>query len=315
MTDNKNAFDISEYKCSEFLTGLNNCTTEDEIISYVDNIVDNLSSDDVPSVLGVTDKIIGPEDKYLNSGRFDGFIVPSIKFSNSNINYGYHMYDRDYLYEFAIKVGKLKLPVDTSLLSYVMPYLDHYFGFPDDNVDRRDDVLYNFAINHAEEFYKKHNMALKYSNIDFSDQMELAGEFPISAFKGTSTAQCSERAALAQNILKMCGYNSCLMFGECESRGEREGHAWNALIDKNNNLCLMDFSNTVSLYKNGKAIGKSPYYCFVSNMYCVTNDDVIKAQSYHYEDGRQVLEESYRIYAIGRDINKTEQYSSNISRN
>lgn len=261
MVDDTTKFDISEYKCFKFLTGLNKCNTKNEVISYVDGIVDGIVDDlsvvDVPERIG-TRRLFSTDNDYLNDGKYTDFITPRIKISNSNIGYCYHIYDRDYLYSFAIGIRGRNLSPDTFLFTYVMTYLDFYFGFPKDDIDRREEVLDNYALNRAEEFYAKHSDIHRYDETEFTcaEQMQFAQEFPISAFKGTFTAQCLERATFAQNILKMCGYNSVVMYGECKSNGISSGHAWNGLIDKNNNLFLMDFSYTVPSSDNDKLLGR-----------------------------------------------------------
>ena len=52
------------------------------------------------------------------------------------------------------------------------------------------------------------------------------------------TAALMSSAALAQNILKLCGYNSSIMYGDCESNGQIEGHSWNSLRDKDDNIFI-----------------------------------------------------------------------------
>lgn len=314
MDDDTNRFDISEYKCPKFLTGLNKCNTKDEVISYVDGIVDDLSTADVPKRIG-TSGFFSTGNVYLNDGKYTGFITPSIKISSSNIGYCYHIYDRDYLYSFALGIRGRNLPTDTSLFPYVMPYLDFYFGFPKDGIDRREDVLYNYALNHAEEFYANHPNIHRYENdATCAQQMQISGEFPISAFKGTFTAQCSERATLAQNILKMCGYNSVVMYGDCKSDGISGGHAWNGLIDKSNNLFLMDFSYTTSSFDNDKFLGRVPFYCSVSSEYLMNHDEVIEVADYHYENGEQIIEDTKRVYAVGKSMTNNNEYKPSNKR-
>lgn len=299
----KPVFDPEAYKCRAFIEGLNKCNSKDELIKYVDSIVDSFPHDeDTPDRIGTSGSLFSSVS-YTNNGEYRGFIDPSVKITNATLGYSYHIYDRDYLYAFAYGIRKKKYPSDKSLLPHVMKFLDAYFGSPEDNVDRRDTVLFNFALNHAEEFYKTHNLQ-RYNDIGAVDQMQLKGEFPLSALKGTYSAQCMERAALAQNILKVCGYNSSIMYGDCESNGQIEGHSWNSIRDKDDNIFIMDYSNTVYSYQDGKFVGRRPYSHAISGAEYLARDGIIEMPDYHYSNGRIVREKTNRIYATGKTLNK-----------
>lgn len=297
----KQIFDTETYKCSSFLEGLNKCNSNEDIIIFVDSIVNSLPHDkNTPKQIGTSEGFFS-KTSYTNNGEYNGFIDPTIKISNATAGFSYHIYDRDYLYSFAYGLRKLNLPSDTNLLPYVMQYLDSYFGFPKDNIDRRDDVLYNFAVAHAEEFYKKYNIPVE-QDMNAVDQMQMTGDFPLSALKGTYSAQCVERSALAQNIMKVCGYNSSIMYGDCESRGNTEGHCWNSITDSNGNIMIIDYSNTVYSYKNGNFLGHIPYSAYVSEKEYLVNDGIIETPDYYYENGKKVQDHKNRKYAVGKSL-------------
>ena len=307
-SESKIIFDSEAYKCVSFLEGLNKCNTKEEIDSYVDSIVDGFPYDEnTPNTIGTG--MLFSRTAYTNGGLYNGFIHPSIKILNATFGYSYHIYDRDYLYTFAYGIRKLNLPNDTNLLPYVMRMLDSYFGFPKDNVDRRDDVLYNFAVAHAEEFYKQRNIPIN-EQMGAIDQMQFSGDFPLSALRGTYSAQCMERSALAQNIMKLCGYNSAIMYGDCESRGHTEGHCWNAIYDKDGNVMIIDFSNTIFLYKNGEFYRRDPYAYAVSRDEYLAQDGVLEMPDYHYEDGKRLRDSKNRKYYIGKTMSKQKDIST-----
>lgn len=301
-------FDTETYKCSSFLEGLSKCNSNEDIKKYVDSIVDSFPHDNTPKTIG-TSKGIFSKVSYKNDGEYNGFIEPETKISNASLGYSYHIYDRDYLYSFAYGIKKLDMPNDTNLLPYIMKYLDSYFGYKKDNVAQQEDILYNFAVAHAEEFYKKNGISLDKS-IDAVDQMQISGEFPLSALKGTHSAGCMERSALAQNIMKLCGYNSSIMYGECESRGQNEGHCWNSIYDKDGNILIIDFSNTVFSYKDGKFIGIEPYANSVSSADYLAQDGLIEMPDYHYENGKRVRDSKNRKYAIGKKIKMSNELTT-----
>ena len=298
----KQVFDTESYKCSSFLNELNKCNSNRDIINFVDSIVNSFPDvENTPKQIGSSGSLFS-KSVYTNDGEYNGFINPSIKILNATTGYSYHIYDNDYLYYFAYCLRKLNLPNDTNLLPYVMKYLDSDFGFPKDNIDRRDEILYNFAVEHAEEFYKKHNIPID-ENMGAIDQMQMTGDFPLSALKGTYSAQCVERSALAQNIMKLCGYNSSIMYGDCESRGQNEGHCWNSIYDKDGNILIIDFSNTVYSYKDGKFFKREPYSYALSSIDYLTQDGLLELPDYHYENGKRIWDNKNRKYAIGKTMN------------
>ena len=288
-----------------FLDGLNKCNNLEELKLYVDSIIDKIQEQQFSTkAIGAT-KNIFTKNTYENGGYYDGFISPNIEILNSNGGLGYHIYDRDYLYEFARDIRGYNLDSNTNLLPYIMPFLDKYFGLPKDQVDRREDVFFETCTAYAENFYKKNGISFD-ENMSAIDYMQLKGDFPLRALKGKNVAQCSERSCLAQNILKMCGYDSMINFGEAESRGKVEGHAWN-IIRYGNGYLLIDFSNTAHEIENQNNLGRRPFSFKISVQeyqdYIEGKKDLI-TKDFHYENGEKVYENGNRIYAVGRSIDK-----------
>ena len=306
--------DISQNKnnVDTFIEKINACTTDDEIKSVIDNIVNEINHQKTNTrSIGVTNSPIA-QKTYLENGYYSDFINPNIKISNATLGYGYHIYDNEYLYEFAKGIKKLHLSDSKYLLNYIMPFLDYYFGFPKDTKDNRDNVLFEYAVKNAKEFYKSHSNIQLYQNMDPVDQMQLSGDFPISAFKGKYAAQCSERSVLAQNLLKVCGYESAVMFGESSSRNNTEGHAWNS-VKLNDTFYLLDFSNTVYAYKDGKFAGHKPYFISMNPTdysKFIKGEKIAAGKDYHYVNGKIVYEKGIRQYAVGRSINKNNEFPS-----
>ena len=236
-----------------FLEGLNKCNTSEELQQYVNTIIDNILGEQTTTkFIGARKGITG--NLYQDNGYFDKFISPETQILNDTIGSGFHIYDRDYLYQFANGIKSLNLSANSNILQYIMPFLDNYIGLPKENV-----------------------------------------------------AQCVERSCLAQNILKMCGYESSINFGEAESRGKAEGHAWN-VIGYDDGYLLIDFSNTAHEIENGSIIGRKPFSFSLSiqdfEEYKSGKKNLI-ARDFHYEKGKKVLELGNRIYAVGRSIDKT----------
>lgn len=289
-----------------FLEGLNKCNTSEELQQYVNTIIDNILGEQTTTkFIGARKGITG--NLYQDNGYFDKFISTETQILNDTIGSGFHIYDRDYLYQFANGIKSLNLSANSNILQYIMPFLDNYFGLPKDQVDRREDTFWKVCEPYAEDFYKKKGIAYDELFDSAIQYMQYNGEFPLSALKGKNVAQCVERSCLAQNILKMCGYESSINFGEAESRGKAEGHAWN-VIGYDDGYLLIDFSNTAHEIENGSVIGRKPFSFSLSiqdfEEYKSGKKNLI-ARDFHYEKGKKVLESGNRIYAVGRSIDKT----------
>ena len=295
--------ETKNYRCIPFLEELNKCKTGIELIKYIDSIVDSFVYDEnTPRKIGTSGML--SKNAYKNEGQYNGFIDSSIEVSNSSLGYNYRIYDRDYLYQFAIGVRQAKLPTDSDLLPWIMNFLDSYFGFPRDNIDRREDIMYEFAVNHAESFYKEHNIPIK-KEMGADYQMLFGGDVPLSVFRNKNCALCSERAALAQNIMQVCGYNSSIVYGDCESNEREEGHCWNSVCDDDGNVLIVDFSNVVYSYQNGKIQKREPYFSLIEKDDYEKSNGLLELPDYHYENGEKVLDGKVRKYLIGRSFDAT----------
>ena len=290
------------YHESNFIEKINECHNYGEMKQTVDEIVEKLSSEskDVKE-LGARLGLFGKSA--FSVTHYGDFITSKTVISGSSLgDVSYRIYDNDYLYDFAMGIKRQNLPNDANLLKQIMPMLNYYFGFPKDNVDRRSQVLDEWMERNADAFYDEHPEMRQSEWFETGEQqMYYKKETPISAFKKQGVAQCSERAVMAQNLIKACGYDSQVVFGSCKSRGVAEGHAYNlASVDGKN--YLLDFSNTVYVYKDGKTVGKRPYYTTVSDEdkeAFLSGDKVVEAIDYHFENGKLVNEKRTRRYGVG----------------
>ena len=302
--ENRVRFDANACKCDEFVDSLMSCRTADEIKTYVDGIIDEFPND------GVTKIGIDVKPAYRNGGRYSGFINPSISIKNAPNHYGYRIYDREYLYSFAIGLHQLNINNSAQVMRFVLSFLNTYFGFKNDTVDRRDDVMYEFALQHAEEFVKENNIEIP-NDMSAVDALTLEDAIPLSSLRGKCVAECMERSALAQNLLKMCGYNSSIEYGTCISRGKSEGHSWNTIKDQYGNILVIDYSNTVHVFKEGKFAGRVPYYGVESKDEFERLEGLIEAEDYTYQDGVKVIESQRRTYVAGKDLTKEQKKIEN----
>ena len=286
-----------------FIDSINNCNSYQEMTNLIDKRVKELSSrSQKVARMGAKQSLFG-NSAFSIITHYDGFITPETIIDGSwDGGISYHIYDNDYLYHFASGIKRQNLPKNANLLQQIMPMLDSYFGFPKDSKDNREKVLDEWMIQNAESFYEKHPE--KRQSEWFENgfvQMSISGDAPISAFEGKNVAQCIERAALAQNLLKICGYDSEIAFGYCASRDKTEAHAFN-LVKIGDKDYLIDFSNTVHKYTDGKFVGRQPYYVILDQNNkdaFLSGKKIIESIDYHYENGKRVNENRTRKYKIG----------------
>ena len=288
---------------SDFIDSINNCNSYQEMTNLIDERVKELSSQSKKVArMGAKQGVMG-KSAFSGITHYDGFITPETIIDGSwDGGITYHIYDNDYLYRFASGIKRQSLPKNANLLQQIMPMLDSYFGFPKDSTDNREKVLDEWMIQNAESFYEKHPEKRQSEWFENGfDQMSISGDTPISAFEGKNVAQCIERAALAQNLLKICGYDSEIAFGYCASRDKTEAHAFN-LVKIGDKDYLIDFSNTVHKYADGKFVGRQPYYVILDQNNkdaFLSGKKIVESIDYHYENGKRVNENRTRKYKIG----------------
>ena len=78
-------------------------------------------------------------------------------------------------------------------------------------------------------------------NYYYDNDYEESKDNKMSNLKGTGAAMCTERAALAQNLLKSLGINSCFKTSGIINNGNKEGHSYN-LIEYSNKYYIFDTS-------------------------------------------------------------------------
>ena len=299
----------------QFITLINKCETDEDIKKVVDENVDKLSSEkkydqkEIGVYLGA---------RAHNHGVYNFFITPDIRIKWNNWESGYHIYDRDYLYDFARNLKKLHINenINPLMLSlYVSHYLERYFKRPNSNVDYRGWVLDEYSRLHAEEFYKEHNIPIK-DDFTAEQQMDLCGDFPISIFKGTGCAKCCEWSVLAQNILKMIGFDSLCLFGYAMNDGNTEYHVWNVIkFGKDKNI-LTDYSMGSIAYQDNKPVRIDPYYTVLNDEEFeafIRREKTIKRNNIHYENSRIITEDSVRYYSVEKEIKIDELEQDNQS--
>ena len=174
-----------------------------------------------------------------------GFIHPKtrIKYCSMAVE-TYGMETKDYIYEFAKMIWMRKDIVSKqSYIWALLEYLDYYFGIPKTNKDTREDIFMYKALRSTE------------TDDEFFAMME---KNTIGDLRGLGVAMCSERGAVAQNLLSMYGFDSYYCYGAFSCGEQNEGHAYNVVYE-NGSYILLDYSLTVTLRKANGKIKRVPY--------------------------------------------------------
>ena len=126
--------------------------------------------------------------------------------------------------------------------------------------------------------------------------------------KGKGAAKCTERGALAQQILSIFGTESYYCMGCVDLGNLQEGHCFN-IVKRKNDYALLDYSLPITSYNPDGSI--KAYYPFVG---ILTNDEftdfinngTIKTFDDYYIKGqnKEIMNEQ-RMYVVGTyEINK-----------
>lgn len=223
----------------DLLEKINNCT-EEELTSIIDIALQNaINNADKKERLGFADG--GLATTKIPSHK--GFISPEsrIKYSNFSMNM-YSMKTTDYIYDFAKYVKKNNINNRGTLVKYVENFINSYFGISN-GTDMRDTYFDQIAFQTTttdDEYFEK------LENLEIGD------------LKGKNVAMCTERAALAQNLLSLFGFDVYYCMGCVSNNGKEESHCFNIARAKDT-FMLLDYSIPVPVFENGRAIDYAPF--------------------------------------------------------
>ncbi|MBE6138699.1 MAG: hypothetical protein E7173_03020 [Firmicutes bacterium] len=224
----------------DLLNMLNNCSL-DELNSIVDDAIKKATEhSEERRVLGFAENLTA----ISKIATYKGFIHPDsrIKYSNWSAN-TYSMKTTDYIYEFARHIKKMNINNIGYLVKSVEDYINIYFGIVSDGKDMRDAYFDQIA----------------WSTTKTDDEyFEKIASFEIGDLKGKNVAMCTERAALAQNLLSLFGIDVYYCMGCIENNGKVEPHCFNIARAKDKFL-LLDYSLPVSVFSNGIAVDFAPF--------------------------------------------------------
>ena len=153
------------------------------------------------------------------------------------------------------------------------------------------------------EFVSKISLLnLKYRKVspEYFEELE---NFDLSDLRGNGYAMCTERSAMAQNVLSLFGFNSYYCLGYMQHNDQVEGHCYN-IVQVTNGYRIVDFSVPVLQY-NQIHERVLPYFANMSNEdfeQFLTEDFCKKFADYEIEviDGKSVKHSlPDRVYTNG----------------
>ena len=174
-------------------------------------------------------------DQHIHRGYISGDTAVSFE---SMIGSQYKLKDTEYLYDAAnyLRNNKERISNGRQFFEQLTGFLNSYFGIPDTGKDRLTTIENKTGFESIQDENEYWNAI---DNID------------ISVFKGEHVAQCSERSAMAQNIMSLFGYETYYVNGDVSVDGINEGHAYNIVADTHGQKCLVDYSVTSAIEHNG----------------------------------------------------------------
>lgn len=223
---------------------------------------------------------------------FKGFIP-----LNARIKYiglaleSYNMQTTDFMYEFAHFIKKNNINSKGRLIYALELFINSYFGLPDRvHKERREQIFFT-------DIYSKYSKTE--SDVDLFKALE---NNKIGDLKHKDAAQCTERAALAQQILSLFGTESYYCFGCLDIGKDQEGHAFN-VIKRENDYAVLDYSCVVKSYNKENLLNAYfPFIGILSNEEFadfINNKKIKRFQNYEFFDNKSRPTTGERIYVVG----------------
>lgn len=264
----------------DLLSRILGCKTDEEVDIIIKEEIEKIQNSTKPI------KQLGFLDYGKSINCYKGFIPlkTRIKYSNMNLE-TYGMESTDYFYEFAHFLRKYNINNRGALVHNLEYFINQYFGFP--GKSNRETIFNENAWNSTttdEEYF----IALENNKI--------------GDLKGKGAAECTERAALAEQLLSLFGTEVYYCIGCVGLENSQEGHCFN-IAKRKNDYALLDYSIPVKVYnKEGALVA---YYPFVGKLteeefLEFVNDGVLKCfDNYKYIGGEKQLLDSSRKYIVG----------------
>lgn len=240
---------------------------------------------------------------FLQQGKsnsiFRGFIPLNARIKYASLNMeDYGMESTDYFYEFANFLRKYKINSKASLIFNLEYFINSYFGMPG-------------KANREEIF---NDIAWRTTTTD-DEYFESLKNNKLGDLKGKGAAQCTERSALAQQILSFYGTEAYYCMGCVDLEDSQEGHCFN-IVKRKNDYALLDYSVPVARYNQDGSL--RAYYPFVGTLTneefldFVSNGTIKSFDDYHINGNQIAKTGNRRTYVIGQYEIKKENIERNV---
>ena len=222
---------------------INNCSSDEE----VDKIIkEKIEKEDKNSM-----KVL--QLGFLDNGKavnvFKGFIPLSTRIKYMNVAMEtYSMQTTDYFYEFVHFIRKYKINNKGILIQCLETFINNYFGLyvKTDRESIFNDIAWQ-TTRTDEEYFK----ALENNKI--------------GDLKGKNAAMCTERSAMAEQLLSLFDIETYYCMGCINLNNKEEAHCFN-IVKRKSDYALIDYSMPVaSLNNDGKVKGYYPFIGILSN--------------------------------------------------
>ena len=261
----------------------------EKILNCSDEEVDRLISEEL--AIANKNSIKVQQLGFIGNGKanclFKGFIPLNtrIKYESMALE-TYGMETTDFFYEFAHFIKKHNINSTGSLLFNIEYFINSYFGYS--SKDSRSDIFNDVAFQSTttdEEYFQ----ALQNNKI--------------GDLKGKRSAQCTEKAAIAQQLLSLFGFESYYCVGCVDLENRQEAHSFN-IVKKGDNYAIVDYSLPVTSFNQDGSI--KAFYPFIGEIKKeefneFVNYGVLKVfDGYEYHNNRKVLTNDQRTYVLGQ---------------
>ena len=262
----------------------------EKILNCTDEEVDKIIDEAIEKANASANKIgkLGFTNAKNGNMIFEGFIPLNTRIKYENLSMeDYGMETTDFFYEFAKFIRKHKINNKASLIFNLEYFINNYFGYPG-KITRG--AIFNDRAWNTTETDEEYFEALKNNKI--------------GDLKGTGAAECTERGALATQILSLFGTDVYYTIG-CVDLGDRqEAHCFN-IVKRKDDYALLDYSVPVASFNLDGSV--KAYYPFVG---ALTNEEfmefinngIVKSFDNYYMDGSKMIpSDGKRMYVVGKD--------------
>lgn len=274
-----------------------------QIIECKEEEIEKIISKAIDEKNRVSEKIekLGFIDLFGGNYLFKGFIPldTRIKYSSMSIE-DYGMQTTDFMYEFAHFLKQYNINNKGSLIHNLEYFINLYFGMP------------GSAKSDRETIFETHAFETTTTDEEYFNALE---NNKIGDLKQKGVAECTERSALAQQILSLFGTEVYYCMGCVDLGDKQEGHCFN-IVKRKNDYALLDYSCPVSAFREDGKL--QAYYPFVGSMSNeefekFVNTGKIKGfENYEIINNKRISTKGERLYIVGEfSINK-EQYKKSM---